>query len=242
MKRSVLSVFSFSVYLLLGSAGAAVAQTADGVDADPHLVGWWKMDDASGKTAADASRHGRGGTLQGGLTFEQNSVAGRVGKALQLDGKEGCVEITGYKGVAGTQPRTVALWIKSKSTRGELLAWGADDFGKMFFFQHIRGRVGVTPSGGYLYINDQTNDDQWHHVAAVVVEGDPPNLHDHVRLYLDGELATIHDIGLLDLWPIETGSEIDVRIGRGFEGAVDEVRIYDRALSDDEVKNLFRQK
>jgi len=242
MRRSMLSVFSFSVYMLLGSAGVAVAQAADGADADPHLVGWWKMDETSGKTAADASKHGRNGTLQGGLSFEQNSVAGRVGKALKLDGKEGFVEITGYKGIAGTHPRTVALWMKSKTTRGELLAWGEDDFGKMFYFRHIRGRPGITPSGGYLYINDLINDDQWHHVAAVVIEGDPPNLHDHVRLYLDGERATIHDIGLLDLWLIETGSEIDVRIGRGFDGAIDEVRIYDRALSDEEVKALFQQK
>jgi len=242
MKKGIVSVFSFSLYLLWAASGAAAAQTTDAPETDPHLVGWWKMDDASGKTAADASKHGRDGTLQGDLSFENDSVAGRVGKALQLDGKAGFIEITGYKGVTGTQPRTVALWMKSKATRGDLLAWGEDDFGKMFFFRHIRGRVGVTPSGGYLYINDQINDDRWHHVAAVVVEGDPPNLHDHVNLYLDGELAKIHDIGLLDLWPVDTGSQIDVTIGRGFDGALDEVRIYDRALSDEEVRALFRQK
>ena len=97
----------------------------------------------------------------------------------------------------------------------------------------------MTPSGGYLYVNDRTNDDQWHHLAAVVEKDDPPNLHDSVKLYLDGAPATIHDIGLLDLWPIETGSDLDVRIGEGFGGLVDDVRIYDRALSDEEVKALF---
>ena len=72
--------------------------------------------------------------------------------------------------------------------------------------------------------------------------GDPPNLHDSVNLYLDGEGAEVHDIGLLDLWPIETGKEIDVRIGQGFAGALDDVRIYDRALSTDEVKALYQKK
>jgi len=226
----------------------ARGQTATGkakpaaLDADPHLVGWWKFDEDAGKTAADACKKGHKAALEGGLSFEKNSVPGRVGKALALDGKEGLVTIPDYKGIAGTQPRTVAAWIKTKNTRGELIGWGTDDFGQMWTFRHIRGRVGVTPSGGYYYVNDQINDDQWHHVAAVLVKGDPPNLHDSVRLYVDGELAEIHDIGLLDLWPIETGDEIDVRIGQGFNGIIDEVRIYDRALSADEMKALFGQR
>ena len=91
-------------------------------------------------------------------------------------------------------------------------------------------------------MNDTVNDDQWHHVAAVLIKGDPPNLHDSVKLYLDGERAAIHDIGLLDLWPIDTGSEVDVRIGRRFNGQIDDVRIYDRPLSVDEVNALFKQK
>jgi hypothetical protein len=89
-------------------------------------------------------------------------------------------------------------------------------------------------------MNDQTHDDKWHHVAVVVEETKLPNLHDHVTLYKDGTLAEIHDIGLLDLWPIETGDVLDVRIGRGFKGLIDDVRIYDRALSDDEISLLFK--
>jgi hypothetical protein len=100
--------------------------------------------------------------------------------------------------------------------------------------------VGVTPNGGYLYMNRETHDDEWHHVAAVVREAELPNLHDDVALYLDGAPAAIHDIGLLDLWPIETGDELDVRIGTGFQGLIDDVRIYERALSEDEVTALFR--
>ena len=55
-------------------------------------------------------------------------------------------------------------------------------------------------------------------------------------------IAEIHDIGLLDLWPIDTGSDLDVRIGRRFKGLIDDVRIYDRALSEDEIKTLFELK
>ena len=254
MFRNLLCVFS--VVFLLGLAGRALGQAAAGaaaapkekpskLDADPHLVGWWKFDDAPakddgpGKTIAGSSKHRRKGALQGGMSLEKNSVPGRIGKALAFDGKENFVEITGYKGVTGTGPRTLAAWVKTKRDRGEIMGWGEEDFGKMWMFRFVRGRLGVVPDGGYFYMNDPVNDDKWHYVAVVVEEAKLPNLHDDVKLYLDGTLAKIHDIGLLDLWPIETGKELDVRIGRGFQGLIDEVRIYDRALSKAEMKELF---
>lgn len=243
----------FSAVLLLGLVGnitglseansiAADKDKAPTLDTDPNLVGWWKFDETSGKTAADSSRHGRKGTLKGGLSFDDNSVAGRIGKALKFDGGDDYVEITKYKGVTGTRPRTVSAWIKTKNAKGEIISWGADDFGQMWTYGHIRGRIGLSPSGGYLYINDKTDDDKWYHVAIVVQEVELPNLHDDVKLYKNGEPAEIHDIGLLDLWPIKTGKEIDVRIGRRFNGLIDDLRIYNRALSDDEVKAIFALK
>ena len=122
------------------------------------------------------------------------------------------------------------------------MSWGARDVGLMWTYGHVRGRVGLVPHGGYLYMNDQTRDDKWHHVAIVVDKVELPNLHDDVTLYLDGEVADIHDIGLLDLWPIQTGKEFDVTIGRGFNGLIDDLRIYDRPLSVDEIKVLFKLK
>jgi hypothetical protein len=212
------------------------------LDTDPNLAGWWKFDDVAGKTAADSSRHNRKGTLKGELSFDKNSAPGRTGKALKLDGGDNYIEITKYKGVTGTRPRTVTAWIKTTSSRGEIISWGARDYGKMWTYCFIRGRLGVTPHGGYYYINDAVHDDKWHHVAVAVVEAELPNLHDDVRLYKDGIPAEIHDIGLLDLWPIETGAEFDVTIGRRFKGLIDDVRIYDRALSEDEIKAIFTLK
>jgi len=71
-----------------------------------------------------------------------------------------------------------------------------------------------------------------------VREASPPNLHDDVKLYRDGVPAEIDDIGLLDLWPIETGDKEDVKIGQRYKGLIDDLRIYDHALSDDEIKAL----
>jgi hypothetical protein len=258
LNLSVAFIVTFAVCLSLAAVGETqlpaapekqpeklppvASEKAVALDTDLHLVGWWKLDEASGKTAADSSRHGRAGTLTGGLSFESNSVSGKIGRALNLDGGDDCIEIRGYKGVTGTRPRTVAAWIKTSRPAGEILSWGSDDYGKMWIFGFIRERVGVTPHGGYLYMNPEVHDGQWHHVAAVVHPAELPNLHDDVKLYKDGILAEVHDIGLLDLWPVETGSDLDVRIGRRFKGAMDDVRIYDRALSEDEIEALFMRK
>jgi Concanavalin A-like lectin/glucanases superfamily len=239
MHRTHLSLQSV-VALILLLTGSTLAAKPVVLDRDPNLAGWWKFDETAGKTAADASAHGRDGTLKGTLSFDKNSVPGKTGKALKLEGGETLIEVAGYKGIAGTQTRTVAAWIKTTTTRGQIVSWGTDDFGQMWNFGFVRGRVGVTPHGGYLYINPQTHDDKWHHVAAVVQEAELPNLHDDVTLYLDGAIAEIHDIGLLDLWPLETGNDLDVRIGQGYKGCLDDLRIYDRALSDEEIQVLFR--
>ncbi|MHC4212948.1 MAG: LamG domain-containing protein, partial [Planctomycetota bacterium] len=198
-------------------------------DTSVGLVGLWKFDEVSGTMVADSSGKGRNGTLMEEANFGAGSVEGAIGKALFLKDNQ-YVQINGYKGVLGTQARTVCAWIKTKHTKGKLLSWGLDEGGKQFNFTHHRGRIGIRPKGGYYYMNDKLNDESWHHVAAVILDSESPNLHDDVRLYKDGELAIIHDIGVLDLWPIDTKSGEDVTIGKGYQGAIDDVRIYDRAL------------
>jgi len=242
MRRDKRHVIWFPVVVaFLWVVAVGVAQDKVSLDKDPHLMGWWKFDESAGKTAADSSQYNRKGTLSGELSFDKNSVEGKFGKALKL-AKADTVEIKGYKGVTGTKPRTVTAWIKTTQTSGDIVLWGTNDSGKQFCFGHIRGRIGFTPYGGYYYMKEYTKDDKWHHVAVVIMEADLPNIYDDVRLYLDGEIAEIDDIGLLGLLPIETGDELDVRIGGGYEGLIDDVRIYDRALSIDEVKAICQGK
>ena len=247
MRRTMFFISCVALLLSLAenTFGEAAVQTqtspeenASSLDKDGHLVGYWKFDESSGRVAHDSSQRPHKGDLKGELSFDKSSVPGRIGSALKFPG-DASVEVAAYKGVSGAHSRTIAVWIRTKNPRGEVVSWGSDDYGKMWTLGFIRERIGVTPKGGYLYINPEIHDDRWHHVAAVVEDAELPNLHDDVKLYLDGEPAEIHDIGLLDLWPIETGSDLDVRIGRGFQGAIDDLRIYDRALSDKEINDLF---
>ncbi len=236
MKRFSSGMIVAAILILL----AGRPGLAGDLDTDPALVGWWKLDETSGTTAADASSRGHVGQLEGGRTFAALSVPGRVGKALKCDGNDGGLLISGFKGVTGTAPRTVAAWINTETPKGDIVSWGTDDAGKMWTVGFIREHLGVTPKGGYLYMKAGVHDGRWHHVAFVVRPVELPNLHDDVKLYLDGTPAEIDDIGLLDLWPIETGDNRDVRIGQRYKGLIDDLRLYGRALSEDEVGALFR--
>ncbi len=158
-KRPHLSILlvALSLALFLSWAVAATSEEKPKtLDTDPNLVGWWKFDETAGKTAADSSKFTRKGTLKGELSFDKNSADGKIGKALRLGGKEDMVEIKDYKGITGTKPRSVTAWIKTNKTDGEIVAWGENDFGRMFYCRHIRGRIGVTPDGGYLYHIDHS--------------------------------------------------------------------------------------
>ncbi|HEC03530.1 MAG TPA: hypothetical protein ENI81_08335, partial [Phycisphaerales bacterium] len=63
--RSSLPVILAGLILcVVGPVNAAGKDTPATLDKDPHLVGWWKLDETSGKTAADSSGHKRKGTLK----------------------------------------------------------------------------------------------------------------------------------------------------------------------------------
>ena len=239
MTIPIIVVFLSLACLLCPSVTVAELIEETNLDADARLAGWWRFDESAGTTAADSSKHGRAGKLTGGLSFDDHSVPGRVGKALSFDGNDDLVQITGYKGVQGTTPRTLSVWIKTEAVTGEIVSWGKEDFGQMWKLEFIRKFMGVHPGGGYFYMAAEVHDNQWHHIAAVTREADLPNLHDDATLYLDGKIAEIHNIGILDLWPIETGSGLDVTIGTKFKGAIDELRVYDRELSEGEISRLY---
>lgn len=228
-------VAAITIVFFVAEVGAAVGEEKPTSASAAGLVAWWSFDETEGATAADRATPSHPAILEGGASF----VPGRVGNAVRLDGKSACLRVPGFKGVTGTAPRTVAAWIKTPIASGQIVSWGSEEPGKMWVFGFVRGRIGVNPRGGYLYVKNALHDDQWYHVAVVMEEGSPPNLHDHVRLFINGEPAEIHDIGLLDLWPIETGEQLDVVIGRGFSGLIDELRIYNRALTEDEVRSLI---
>ncbi len=199
---------------------------------DPSLMGWWKLD---GNTL-DSSGRNRHGTLMGNAHFE----VGLYDQGLSLDGAGDYFNVDGYKGVVGVNPFSIALWVKTTSN-GTLVSWGTQAGGQRVDLRLNEGRLRVEHGNGNLQGRTPVTDGVWHHVA-MTVSRDAPLSTPAVVFYVDGkdDTQTTSDadrfniVGTADVSVGRRGTNND----RYFAGLVDEVRIYDKVLTADEVTVL----
>jgi len=233
MSKKLFFSMAFVIFLSIALTNAANAE-------DPNLVGHWKLDVEGTGIVSDSSGNNHSGTLMGGASL----VPGFLGDAVEIATTGDYVEITGYSGVTGTQSRTVCAWIKTEAT-GEIVSWGENVAGQKWIFRVQTsngdpGTIRVEVNGGYSVASTDVRDGQWHHVAAVLVDDGSPDANE-ITLYLDG-LEEVISTELDE--PIDTASTGVVRIGDGpwnywpFIGLIDDVRIYDRALTQPELQEL----
>ena len=205
---------------------------------DPaNLVGHRQLDG----NFDDSSGNGRHGIAMGNPTF----VAGKIGQAISLDGMGDYVNITDYKGVLVDadnvqQPFTIACWFKTTGD-GEMVTWGeSNPAGHRMTFRVSEGRLRTEHGGGNIQGNITCNDGQWHHAVVTIARGAAVST-PGAGLWLDGvfDLRASTD-GDPDPYTLTAGA--DVSIGRRadndsryFIGAIDDVRIYDRALTPEEI-------
>ncbi|MCL5280517.1 MAG: LamG domain-containing protein [Planctomycetes bacterium] len=225
MGRQIIIVTAL-VLGLVGSVGAA--------DPDPSLMGYWKLD---GDTL-DASGHGRAGTLVGNAAF----AAGLDGQALTLDGSGDYMRVDSYQGVLGGNPFSIAAWVNTTNTGDRTIVnWGSSTNGQRVDFRLASGRLRVEHGNGNLQGSSTVANGEWHHVAVTVGPNasiQPPD----VTLYLDGKNDSQ---ATTDPDKFNITANVPVTIGqrrtnndRAFLGLIDEVRIYDRVLTADEVQAL----
>jgi len=114
------------------------------------------------------------------------------------------------------------------------LSWGSYETGKKWVMRvNENGTLRAEVQGGYIYGTMPVNDGQWHHVAAVLDSDGTPDVSEG-RLYVDGVRQAI---GGLQACAMDTAVGQDAAIGsfmplpQYFSGLVDEVRVYDYALT-----------
>ena len=214
-------------------AGAA-ASRADVVTSG--LAGWWKFDERGGNKASDSSGRGQDGNVRGAVW---QPTGGKHGGALRFDGRTSHVVL----------PRVVqddfsiAFWMRTTQNGGTNGKWwdgrglvdaevpnNREDFGTSL----VRDRFGF---GVGSSVNDtvlskvRVNDGVWHHVAATREKATGA-----MKLYVDGDLDGERNGSKNSL---TRASRITVGClqtnGNFFEGLIDDVRIYERVLSGDEV-------
>jgi len=199
------------------------------------LEGYWPLDG----DAQDFSGNERHGTLIADAHIVNN---GMHGGALELDGTDDHVSVDGYKGIMGP-PWTLACWIQTTASgEPEMLSWGSEGGGLKVEFRLDAGRVRIEHGNGNNRSETIVNDGLWHHVAAVLPEG---GLMDDVQFYVDGEPGGTFQVGN-GTNPFITIEGIDLNIGRSgpradrnFPGLIDEVRMYSRALTQDDIRETM---
>ncbi len=201
---------------------------------DTSLVGYWAFEEGSGDTAYDTSLNDYDGTIMNDAQWTD----GRLGKALRFDGDDNYIDIGSLD--PDTNELTISLWIKaSENTLSEehksLVTWGTwDEYVTLYLREdedNHRLRIG-DDNHQWPYPHDAL-EGQWKHISAVIDNGE-------ASIYVDGnEIAYFDDVDTeLDLsGDLEFGQYGDVR---RFDGKMDEVRIYDRALASAEVQALHR--
>jgi hypothetical protein len=194
------------------------------------LVAAYSFDEGTGTTVADSSGNGNTGTLNGAAWVAN----GKFGGALRFDGSSARVTINDSASLHLTTGMTLEAWVNPSSVGGwrDVIYKGNDNY-----FLEASSSRGAPAGGGTLggadivvYGPSVVPANTWTHLA-VTYDGST------LRLYLNGnQVSSGSRTGALATSsnPLQIGG--DSIFGQYFQGLIDDVRVYNRALSAAEVQ------
>jgi len=193
------------------------------------LVAAYPLDETNGGTlAADQSAYNSYGQMQGA----PNSVAGKVGTALNFNGSNQAVTAGNYSQVQLASAGTVEAWIKTSTSSGSLVAVSK---ASNFWLGIGSGKATTYDWTSSTTTSDTTviADGNWHHIAITLNAG----VANGSTLYVDGIAKKTfiwtpqYQSGILTIGAVYNGSTYS----QYFNGAVDHVKVFNRALSAEEI-------
>lgn len=221
------------------------------------LVGYWSFNEATSTQATDFSGNGNHGTLENfDVPFSATSgwVSGKRAGALSFAGgtSNDSVNVGSLSALNGAQRATISAWVYDRSGAASKSIISRFNGGSpsFIFYTSDAGNGGgssisFSPDGSENVFTTgsvhQTN--RWEHWVAVF-DGTQGTDLDKVTLYLNG-VVQAEDITSTPLASAIDTSSDTVRIGADsdlcceFNGIIDEVRVYNRALGPTEVMGLF---
>ena len=169
---------------------------------------------------------------------------------------------TRFPGIGGSEPRTVAFWVRTTDANAVYMAWGSNATARKW---HIRanGASGVMRTefaGGQNFATTSIIDGEWHHVASVFPNGATEG--EQILHYIDGvldpqaggtsltidtEIVTDADIdwtnaNSAESYPVHIGGRLTHGWGNMLIGSMADVRIYNQGLSEDKIRAIFEGK
>ncbi|MBN2270261.1 MAG: hypothetical protein JXN61_06585 [Sedimentisphaerales bacterium] len=205
-----------------------------------RLDAYFKLDESSGAAAQDSSGNDHHATLYGDPLWQP--TAGKLGGALLLDGDGDYLEAVGYKAITGSKSRTVAAWIKTSSGDfKDIVAWGAEASEARWSLVIASSKCGIYVKDGFIFGTTNLADGAWHHVAATLDSDASPDVGE-VQLFVDGRAETASSALPRQINTAE-GDNLKIAAfndgdNRYFNGMIDEVAIFNAALTADQVARL----
>jgi hypothetical protein len=205
---------------------------------DRGLVGFWRFEEGTGTTTADSSGNANTGTLLHGPTWQPPANC-KQGRCLRFDGVDDNVNVGNASILSSSRNETTVMaWFRLNgwSPSWEFVTHGGAggtafgvDLGK-----HFRVAMSIGGTRHHLpSLNRGTLLGTWYHIASTYSATTRT-----VKFYVDG-VAMGSDV--IPGGSLETGGNTIIAAGEGFfvNGFIDEVRIYNRALSPAEISAIF---
>lgn len=205
---------------------------------------YYRLNSTSGTTAIDESGNNRGATFSGmGVTYGvTGALRWDTNKAVLLDGKKGT--ITGASSTSGPQALTTQIWFKTSSTAGGKLigfstGTGTSTVADRVIYMTNAGKVvfGIdTATKSVLQSPLSYNDGKWH-MATATLSGL------NAALYIDGSLvssgittsAPTTASGFWVAGGVAFSGWLNQPTSSFFNGSVDEIAIYNKALTSAQI-------
>jgi tetratricopeptide (TPR) repeat protein len=209
------------------------------------LVGWWKLDEKEGRTAADSSGNNHAATVQGDPDWQP--AAGKVGGAIALGGDGDFLDVADKAAFNCTGGVTLATWIKAETldrpwqaiiTKGDnAYRLQRNNETNTLEFACTGLQVANDNEYGSLFGSKEIAVDQWYHVAGVY-DGRK------MCLYMDGVLdASQEASGAIHTNDVHLQIGANTEMGdRFWHGLIDDVRVYNCPLSPAEIATLAAAK
>jgi len=220
--------FAFLIVLLALIQGGA-ASGAFNANTDPSLVGFWKLDEGTGTVAADSSPGQNHGTFNG----DPQWVEGWLGGAVQFDGSDDYID-TGWTENLATW--TVSAWVTSPAAPAAASASGPvhREGNYQINWNHTdtvyQDAIAINAGGWNAAKYGPVDADTWYFVVGTY-DGE------ELKAYRNGELITTNSTPS----GAAAAEGNSLKFGRHaaaaqyFNGTVDDVRVYNRALTADEI-------
>lgn len=221
---------------------AAAVLTVKPADLNAGKLAHWKFDETTGATAADASGNNRTGQL---TDFPDPNAAwtkGQVNGALQFDGTASRVIVANSESLALGPDATFAFWI-NPATYGTEQSAGTYNFNEgrilrkgthfdVFVVDNPGGVRQTLIAGGVNPPQGSVELGQWQHFAVVFKAGMAQFYKNGFPL---GDLKAAQ-FGATNAEPVVLGNfDADIVTPRFFQGAMDDVAVWGRPLSDVEI-------